>query len=110
MCRTSAAGIRHLVVARLRGAGSVDLGTNELAVGTTGAWALVLTSEDAAFSPSPAPVTVMGSEHAPVLRFAGPAAVIFRAPVLPVSIQAPIAQSVLYPEAELRFGSNQSSA
>jgi maltooligosyltrehalose trehalohydrolase len=78
--RTPAKGDHHLVVVRLRGAGMVDLGRSELATRTIAPWVAVLTSEDREFSPgSTAPVTISGTGMAPMIAFAGPAAVIFRA-------------------------------
>jgi maltooligosyltrehalose trehalohydrolase len=65
--RATAAGPALLVVVRLQGAGAVEL---------RGAWEVVLTTEDAAFTPDPRPVRTEG----PVLHFARPGAAILRAP------------------------------
>jgi maltooligosyltrehalose trehalohydrolase len=82
LCRTSTIGIRHLVVARLRGAGVVDLQGHAFTQEAVRGWVPVLTSEDPAFSPEPAPVEVECSGIAPVIRFAGPAAIVLRASLL----------------------------
>jgi maltooligosyltrehalose trehalohydrolase len=74
--RTDVRGDRILVVTRLAGAGVVDLRGRTLVRGWT-RWTLVLTSEAAEFAKAPAPPQVDCAE-APVIRFAGPAAVILR--------------------------------
>jgi maltooligosyltrehalose trehalohydrolase len=74
--RTGVRGDRILVVTRLGGAGVVDLRGRTLARGWT-RWTLVLTSEAAEFAEAPAPPQV-DCAAAPVIRFAGPAAVILR--------------------------------
>ena len=79
MIRTNKAGVRYLVVARLRGAGAADLAASPLATGTVGGWTVVLTSEDAAFGAAGAAVEVNCAGPAPVLQFGGPAAVILKA-------------------------------
>lgn len=79
MSWTPSAGDHHLVVVRLRGAGMVDTGRSELATRTIAPWVAVLTSEDREFTVSPAPATISGTGVAPLIAFAGPAAVIFRA-------------------------------
>ncbi len=73
-------GVSHLVVARLRGAGTVDLGRSDLACRAIAPWVKVLTTEDRPFNAGPAAaVAISGTGIAPILAFAGPAAVIFRA-------------------------------
>jgi maltooligosyltrehalose trehalohydrolase len=65
-----------LVVVRLRGTGSVDLGP----IGSEAQpWALVLSTEAPAFTTQPAPPSLALAGDAPVVRFSGPAAVILRA-------------------------------
>ncbi len=78
MIRTNGAGVSHLIVARLRGAGPVDLGASALVAAMVGGWTRVLTSEDPAFSAATA-VDVDCSGATPVVWFAGPAAVILKA-------------------------------
>jgi maltooligosyltrehalose trehalohydrolase len=70
-------GDHLLAVVRLRGAASVSL---DLVASGAESWVPVLTTEDAAFSPQPAPPVIEPSDRSPVIRFCGPAAVILRAP------------------------------
>ncbi len=77
--RTNGAGVRHLIVARLRGAGPADLGASALIAATGGGWTRVLTSEDPAFSHTGTSVEVDCSGTTPLIRFEGPAAVILTA-------------------------------
>jgi maltooligosyltrehalose trehalohydrolase len=76
--RLAANGDHVLVVARVRGAGAVDLGP--LAPPAAAAWSTVFTSEDAGFSAGGSGVDIDTAGPAPLVRFAGPAAVILRAP------------------------------
>ncbi len=67
------------MVACLRGAGLVDLGGHEFSEDTIGGWAPVFTSEDPQFGAIAPPPDVVRSDLAPIIRFAGPGAVILRA-------------------------------
>lgn len=73
-----------LVVARLKGAGVVDLMHGPLSAcpsdthALMGRWQPVLTSEDPAFSPDPSPPEADYTAPAPTLRFVRPSAVILR--------------------------------
>ena len=67
---------RGSVVARLRGAGRVSLDDVAPAAHS---WTPVLTTEDAAFSPQPAPPLIDVTGAVPVVHFSGPAAVVLRA-------------------------------
>jgi maltooligosyltrehalose trehalohydrolase len=69
-------GDHLLAVVRLRGAATVSL---DLMSAGAPSWVPVLSTEDAAFSPRPAPPDIEQSGRSPVIRFRGPAAVIFRA-------------------------------
>jgi maltooligosyltrehalose trehalohydrolase len=82
LCRTSTVGVRHLVVARLRGAGVVDLHGHEFTQGAVRNWVPILTSEDPVFSPSPAPILAECSSLAPIVRFARPGAIVLSASLL----------------------------
>lgn len=64
-----------IVVARLRGAGDVDLAATDLAVDEH-RWACRFTSEDPLFSPRPVRPRIDGLPGPPRLRFAGPASVV----------------------------------
>jgi maltooligosyltrehalose trehalohydrolase len=76
--RTGAAGVIVLIVARLQGAGTIDLGESDGTRGESVAWDCLLTSEDVDFSPTPAPPLVDCSGRAPTISFPGPSAVILR--------------------------------
>ena len=73
-----------LVVVRLQGAGVVDFRGGRLDAGLhdraaqMGPWDIVLTSEDPAFSPDPAPPEVDWSDDGFTIRFHRPSAVILR--------------------------------
>jgi maltooligosyltrehalose trehalohydrolase len=67
------------IVARLAGAGAVDVGALAAARGgTSRAWELVLTTEDALFVRQPLPIAIDRQREGPVVRFARPGAVILR--------------------------------
>ena len=78
MCRTSATGIRHLVVACLRDGGIVDLGGCAVAEEPSGGWVTLFTSERPEFGATAPPPAVLRSELAPVIQFSGPGAVVLR--------------------------------
>ncbi len=78
--RKGAGGEQVVIVARLRGRGTVDLGKSTLTAGVS-QWTTIMTSEDAAFSPSPAAPAVDCRGSAPVIRFTGPAAVVLRSAI-----------------------------
>jgi maltooligosyltrehalose trehalohydrolase len=67
-----------VVVVRLRGAGAADLAPTLAPLDTAAAapWQVVLSSEDPAFTPDPAPVTVAVSPGGPRLTFQRPSAII----------------------------------
>lgn len=75
--RRTRTGDHLLVVARLRGAAAVDL--SGLVPAASGSWSAVLTSEDDPFSPQPQPPSIDDVGTVPVVRFAGPAAVVLHA-------------------------------
>lgn len=68
-----------LVVARLRGAGQVDVGAIDLDDDSRANWEAVLTTEDPLFAADPRPITVDQQPEGPViLQFTRPGAVILR--------------------------------
>jgi maltooligosyltrehalose trehalohydrolase len=75
--RTSRSGDQVLVVARLRGAGTLDLGRHQEAHGFSRVTP-VFTSEDAAFASRPHPPVVETAGDASLIRFAVAATVVLR--------------------------------
>lgn len=73
-----------LVVARLKGAGVIDLGHGRFGARSSdsdalaGRWEMVLTSEDPAFSPDPSPPDFDRTEQGLAMRFHRPSAVVLR--------------------------------
>jgi maltooligosyltrehalose trehalohydrolase len=73
-----------LIVARLKGAGDVALASHGRAAGASvwdpapGHWQVVMTSEDPAFAPEPAPPDADCTRPAPTIRFVRPSAVVLR--------------------------------
>lgn len=68
-----------LIVVRLRGAGTLELGGSALAQpGAARRWAVCLTTEDAPFSPDPRPPQCQATRQGLVLHFARPAAVLLQ--------------------------------
>lgn len=76
-CRTSRSGGQVLVVARLRGAGALDLGRHPEAHAFSRATP-VFTSEDAAFASRPHPPVIDMTGTAPIIRFAVASTVVLR--------------------------------
>jgi maltooligosyltrehalose trehalohydrolase len=77
--RPSGPGPVVLVVARLRGSGWIDLAAVPgLGLDVGAPWKVLLTTEEPAFSASPAAPQIDLSSESPRIRFAGPAAVVFR--------------------------------
>jgi len=73
-----------LVVARLMGAGVIELGHGPSSARSSdsdtlaGPWKLVLTSEDSPFSPDPSPPGIDWTEQGMAIRFLRPSAVVLR--------------------------------
>jgi maltooligosyltrehalose trehalohydrolase len=79
LLRNGPGGDGLLVAARLRGAGTVDLGRSpDLLPSDTSRWDVILTTEDPPFAPDPAAPRVDRDGPAPVGRFARPSAVVLR--------------------------------
>lgn len=78
--RMAGDGAAIAVVARLRGAGGVQLGRATLPRRRARRWDIILTTEDPKFCEDPQPVTIDLSGAAPHLVFARPGAVIMRTP------------------------------
>jgi maltooligosyltrehalose trehalohydrolase len=79
--RRADGGEDFLIVAKLRGAGTIDVGTVHLVSGENqhrGAWAVVLTTEDALFATDPVPIAVDRQPEGPVVHFSRPGAIILR--------------------------------
>jgi maltooligosyltrehalose trehalohydrolase len=102
MSRTSTAGVRHLVVACLRGTELVDLDGHELAVGAIHGWVPILTSDDPQFGAIGASLEVLRSGLAPIIRFAGPGAVILKTVVTRSATWAGTAESAMTAESSPR--------
>jgi maltooligosyltrehalose trehalohydrolase len=85
--RTTRDGGTVIVVARLRGAGDVDLARSHL-VPADRQWTCRLTSEDSEFSAQPAPPQVVRGPRAPRIRFRGPATVILVSDAGPATVAA----------------------
>jgi maltooligosyltrehalose trehalohydrolase len=80
LVREAPGGDRLLLVVRLRGSGSVDLGGVGAAAAPDGRrWRRLLTTEDPAFAPDATAPEVALDGPAPVIRFPRPAAVILKA-------------------------------
>lgn len=75
--RSSPNGPDHLLVARLRGAGAVDLPPETAPA--AGAWEVVLTTEDPSFAPDPTPPTLEPHGEGMRVRFERPSAILLRA-------------------------------
>ncbi len=79
LLRSASDGPALLGIFRLVGAGTIDLtGQPALQAFAGRRWQMVLTSEDAEFSPDPRPPELDLTGSAPVVRFVGPAAVLLR--------------------------------
>jgi maltooligosyltrehalose trehalohydrolase len=82
--RTTVDGAAALLVARLRGGGVVDLAAHALAPPDV-RWRCRLTTEDVAFTPTPAPPDLDGLPALPRIRFHAPAAVVLESRPLDLS-------------------------
>jgi maltooligosyltrehalose trehalohydrolase len=93
MCRSSAAGVRHLVIACLGTPGVVDLSGHEFNENTLDGWVPVFSSEIPEFGASTAPPEVVHTGLAPLIRFTGPGAVILRSVLSPSAAWAGTVES-----------------
>jgi hypothetical protein len=74
-------GADFLIIAKLRGSGTIDVGTVRLVPDDNGhrsGWEVVLTTEDGLFAPDPVPITVDRQPDGPVIHFSRPGAIILR--------------------------------